>query len=193
MRTLRRTATTVVRVGVCRAVAATVGQDDRVSTRTLVILRHAKAATPGAVADADRPLTPRGHADAAAAGAWLNRRGYRPDLVLCSPARRTRETWHGAALALTAAPSVRYEPDVYAAPAGALLDLVRGVDDSIGTVLIIGHNPSVSQLSALLDPAGTETDGLRTAGLAVHAMEGHWVDCGPRKAALVDAHTARDS
>ena len=65
------------------------------SERTLVILRHAKAERPAELADADRPLTQRGHADAAAAGAWLAARGYRPDLVLCSPAKRTRQTWPG--------------------------------------------------------------------------------------------------
>ena len=74
-----------------------------VTTRTLVILRHAKAANPEGVADPDRPLTSRGHADAAAAGAWLAHRDLQPDLVLCSSARRTRETWHGVALALSTA------------------------------------------------------------------------------------------
>lgn len=175
-----------------RAAAAEVGEDGRVSTRNLVILRHAKAAHPGDVADLDRPLTPRGHADAAAAGAWLSHRGYEPDLVLCSPARRTRETWHGAALALKAAPSVRYEPEMYAAPTGALLELIRGIDDSIDTVLVIGHNPGLSELSALLDPERSDPSGLRTAGIAVHAIPGHWVDCGPDEAPLTAAHTARD-
>jgi phosphohistidine phosphatase len=166
---------------------------DLVSTRTLVILRHAKAANPGHVGDIDRPLTARGHADAAAAGAWLNHRGYTPDLVLCSPARRTRETWHGAAFALMAAPSVRYEPDVYAAPTSALLELIRGIDDSINAVLLIGHNPGLSQLSALLDPERSDPGGLRTAGIAVHAVTGAWVDCGPDRAPLTAAHTARDA
>ncbi|MFC7481813.1 SixA phosphatase family protein [Luedemannella flava] len=73
--------------------------------RTLAILRHAKADNPPGVADLDRPLTPRGHADATAAGAWLAAKAILPDLVICSPARRTRETWHGVALGLSAAPS----------------------------------------------------------------------------------------
>jgi phosphohistidine phosphatase len=67
---------------------------DSVTVRTLVILRHAKA-TPyrGDDSDVDRPLTARGRADATAAGHWLAAHDLRPDLVLCSPARRTRETW----------------------------------------------------------------------------------------------------
>ena len=96
--------------------------DAEADTRTLVLLRHAKAEAAGSDApdDAERPLTARGHADAAAAGAWLARHGLLPDVVICSPARRTRQTWHGVALGMTGSPpeggpagprpAVRYEP-----------------------------------------------------------------------------------
>ena len=95
--------------------------------RTLVILRHAKADRPAGVADADRPLTQRGHADAAAAGAWLAARGYRPRLVLCSPSKRTRQTWRGVAVALTDpdTPEVHYDQVLYHGGAEDLLDLLR--------------------------------------------------------------------
>jgi phosphohistidine phosphatase len=162
-----------------------------VTTRTLVILRHAKAANPEGVIDSDRPLTSRGHADAAAAGAWLAHRGYLPDLVLCSPARRTKETWHGVALALPTAPTVRYLEDLYSASATGLLELVTTIDAGTSTALLVGHNPGLSQLSILFDPDGADPDGLRTAGAAVHRFDGTWVDCGPRAAALVAAFTAR--
>jgi phosphohistidine phosphatase len=161
-----------------------------VTTRTLVLLRHAKADNPPAVTDIDRPLTPRGHADAAAAGAWLAHRGYAPDLVVCSPSRRTRETWHDVALALNTAPDVRYDEDVYAASADELLDLLCAVDDSSQIVLVVGHNPGLSQLSMLLDDTG-DAEGLRTAGAAVHRFDGHWVECTQGSANLVAAHTAR--
>ena len=160
------------------------------TTRTLVLLRHAKADNPPATADFDRPLTSRGHADAAAAGAWLSHRGFLPDLVVCSPARRTRETWHGVALALSTAPSVRYDEDVYAASARSLLDLVSEVDAEYATVLVVGHNPGLSQLSMLLDDTG-DADGLRTAGAAVHQFDGSWVECSEGTANLVASHTAR--
>jgi phosphohistidine phosphatase len=82
--------------------------------RTLVLLRHAKADRPNGVPDVDRPLTERGHADSALAGAWLVKHGYVPDLVLASPSRRTRQTWHSVAVALANAgsPTVRYERDI---------------------------------------------------------------------------------
>jgi len=161
-----------------------------VTTRTLVILRHAKAAHPHATADFDRPLTTRGQIDAAEAGAWLSQH-HAPDLVLCSPARRTRETWHGVALALTAAPQVRYLNEIYTGSAFELLTLVTSVDADDGTVLLIGHNPALSQLSALLDPASADPAGLRTAEAAVHTADLRWPEWGPGAATRSAAHLAR--
>jgi phosphohistidine phosphatase len=180
-----------------------------VSIRTLVILRHAKAATPEGVADPDRPLSEQGHADAAAAGAWLARNGLRPDLVLCSPALRTRQTWHGVALGLataggaadpadgaqasegSASPEVRYESVLYGASVRTLLASVRGAPPQATTLLLIGHNPGLSALSAALDPERADADGLRPAGLAVHTFSGAWTDLATGAAPLTAAHTAR--
>lgn len=160
------------------------------TTRTLVILRHAKAEQPDGKADVDRSLTDRGRADAGAAGEWLAANGYVPDVVLSSPARRTRETWHGVAGALPSAPDVRYERELYHGGVEEALALVTAVGDEAGTVLVIGHNPTLSQLSALLDQSTPGAD-LRTAGLAVHTFDGPWQRCGPRRATLTTAHTAR--
>lgn len=159
--------------------------------RTLAILRHAKADNPPGVLDVDRPLTPRGHADATAAGAWLTNRGILPELVICSPSRRTRETWHGVALGLGAAPVVMYERSVYAGEVDDLMALVNEVDPEVSTVVLIGHNPGVSQLSARLDPSGADADGLRTCGLAVHRSETPWSAWADGDAPLATSHTAR--
>lgn len=162
--------------------------------RTLVILRHAKADRPAGVADIDRPLTGRGHADAGAAGAWLASRGYVPDLVLCSPAKRTRQTWHGVAVALAGsrAPAVRYENGLYYDGITETLGLLHTVPDDVGTVLLIGHNPAMSMLSAVLDRAAErDSDGLRTSGIAVHELEGDWSAYAPGAALLVATETAR--
>src|SRR5262245_36911337 len=116
--------------------------------RTLVLLRHAKADRPSGVADVDRPLTERGHADAAAAGAWLAKQHYVPDLVLCSPSRRTRQTWHSVAVALAKAgsPTVRYERAIYDGTAHDMMALMQSVDNSHHVVMLVGHNPTISQL-----------------------------------------------
>jgi phosphohistidine phosphatase len=163
------------------------------TARTLVLLRHAKAERPTGHSDVERPLTERGHADAGAAGAWLAAHGYVPDLVLCSTAKRTRQTWHGVALALPSAPAVRYEKKLYAGGAREMLSVVAAAKDDARTVLVIGHNPAVSELSALLDPDGraADSDGLRTCGLAVHDVATPWEQCASGRAPLSTAYTAR--
>lgn len=190
--------------------------DDQVETpgdgrpvRHLVLLRHATAESATGGADADRPLTARGHADAAAAGAWLRSAGYLPTKVICSPTKRARQTWHDVALGMaapptlplpgepaadaagTAAPTVRYEPQVYRGRASDLLDLVRATDPATRTVLLIGHNPTISDLSTLLDPVHAEPNGLRTGGIVVHRVDGGWTDVRERAAPIVKWHTAR--
>lgn len=160
--------------------------------RTLVLLRHAKADRPNGVADVDRPLTDRGHADSAAAGAWLAKQGYAPDLVLCSPSKRTRQTWHSVAVALAraAAPNVRYERELYDGGADELLKVIQTADPGARVVMVIGHNPSISLLSELLDPnSGLDSDGLRTCGLAIHEVAAAWADL--KNASLTAVRTAR--
>jgi phosphohistidine phosphatase len=187
----------------------------RLRSRTLVLLRHAKAEAASGTPDLDRRLSSRGYADATAAGAWLGAKGHLPELVICSPARRTRQTWHAVAVALTEAasapaplplpapllaplpaplpaPTVQYERTVYDGGVGGLLGLVKGVSEAVSAVLLIGHNPTLSQLSALLDPAaGMDSDGLRTSGIAIHQVPGGWAECGDRAAPLTASHTAR--
>ena len=162
------------------------------SARTLVLLRHAKAERPDGLPDPDRPLTDRGHADAAAAGAWLLASDHVPDLVLCSPARRTRQTWHSVAIALGGAgsPSVRYERDLYDGDADAAVHLIAAAAKEGHSILLIGHNPTISQLSVLLDSEGqADSDGLRTSGIAVHELPDDWQAGLP--APLRSTYTAR--
>jgi len=153
------------------------GKLSGMTARTLVLLRHAKADRPNGVPDTDRPLTDRGHADAAAAGAWLLASGHIPDLVLCSPSRRTRQTWHSVAIALGGAgsPTVHYERDLYDGGVEEALDLIAAAAKEAQTILLIAHNPAISQLSVALDEAGqTDSDGLRTSGIAVHELPEDW-------------------
>jgi len=170
-----------------------IGQAVRVSEQRLILMRHAKAEPPDGGADIDRPLTVRGHADAGAAGAWLVRSELLPDLVLCSPARRTRQTWHGVAVALAeaASPTVTYAPEIYTGAVGELLQLIRAVQASARTVLLIGHNPAISMLTASLAPSTADKNGMRTAGIAVHQPRVEWDRLGPGDAALLLRHTPR--
>jgi phosphohistidine phosphatase len=158
--------------------------------RTLVILRHAKAEPPERYArDVDRPLSERGHRDAAAAGAWLVDAGFVADLVLCSPAVRTRETWQEVGAKFDGEPAVVYETILYTGGTSDALELVKSTQPDAASVLVVGHDPTVSVLTRLLDPASV--GGLRTSGLAVHKFDGAWTDLGPGAAKLTDSHSAR--
>ncbi|MEU4692124.1 histidine phosphatase family protein [Actinoplanes sp. NPDC023714] len=170
------------------------------TSRTLILLRHSKAETPGDLVDFDRALTERGESDADAAGAWLADARLHPDLVLCSTAKRTRQTWHNAAVALAqgnnghGAPEVHYEENLYFGGRTEVFDLLRAVPDTVRTVLVVGHNPTVSEVSALLLPddqfSGTVIE-IKTSGLAVHAGNGSWSHTQPGAMRLVRQHTAR--
>jgi phosphohistidine phosphatase len=156
------------------------------TVRTLILLRHSKAANPDDYeTDIERPLAPRGHRDAAAAGDWLRANDLGPDAVLCSTAVRTRETLAG--LALRNEVPVIYEHRIYVGPATDTLDLIHQA--TVETLLLIGHNPTISDLSDTLAPHGLRDRGLATSGIAVHRFEGTWRDL--ETAALSDQHTAR--
>ena len=174
-------------------------QVDPMTVRTLVLLRHAKAEAPGPISDFTRSLTKTGDADADAAGAWLADQGLRPDLVLCSPATRTRQTWQGVSVAMAqvhpdvAAPEVHYETTLYEGGRTDVIDLLRAVPDEVGVVLVVGHNPTVTDVSILLRPYDGlgRVEGLKTCGLAVHRAEGSWSETEPGSMELFGQHTAR--
>lgn len=140
---------------------------------TLIVLRHAKAVTGLGLADIDRPLAGRGLRDAAAAGDWLRASRLRPDLVLCSTAQRTRETL--ARLAIDA--EVSYEPAIYDNDTDALLDLIWQTPAEVGTLLMIGHNPSFHHL--VHDLAGEAPESFPTCAMAVIELTGTWPDTQP--------------
>jgi phosphohistidine phosphatase len=141
--------------------------------RVLVLLRHAKAAQDGA-SDETRPLTPRGVGDARAAGSWLADHDIRPDLVVVSSARRARETWVAATAAFVVAPPARIDPRIYDNTVEALLLVLNEADESLTTIVLVGHNPSIHELAVALDdgrgdPAARAAvhAGYPTAGIAV--------------------------
>jgi phosphohistidine phosphatase len=173
---------------------------DTDSPRKLVLVRHAKSDWPEHVADHDRPLAARGRRDAPLVGRWLARSGYVPDAVLCSTARRARETWDLASAALasaalnsaapqTAAPSVppvRLEPRIYEATVLGLLMLVRELPSEQRTVAIVGHNPGLAELAVgLAAPPPQPPASFPTAAVAVLAIAGDWSSAGPGEATLL--------
>lgn len=165
--------------------------------RWLVVLRHAKSAWPD-VPDSERPLGKRGLRDAPRAGAWLREHGYVPERVLCSPARRTRQTWQLVAGELTTSPPVTYDPVVYDADTAALLQAIGDCPQRVTTLLLIGHCPSVQDVTLYLAGADSDADAVErvrtkfpTSGIAVLAIPSRWSDLAPSIGSLTDFAVAR--
>ena len=178
--------------------------------RVLYLLRHAKSDWGNAgLPDRERPLVPRGERAAASMDAALALRGIHPDLVLCSPAVRTRETLQRMPRSLGGAEQ-RIEDGLYEARPGLVLDLLRGLPADPASVLVLGHNPWIQGLALLLSreepsaPGGPV--GRRPAGplyrlrkkyptCALASLElgvGSWRDLEPGRARLTGFLTPAD-
>lgn len=142
-------------------------------TKRLLVLRHAKSDRGDkAMRDHDRPLAPRGAADAPQMGIALAALDAIPDCILTSTAVRARETTRLVAAAMGYGGEIVEEADIYAASVDTLLDLLRDCDEE-ATVLLVGHNPGLEELICLLTGGvGAEPMvRLPTAGLACVALD----------------------
>ncbi len=134
------------------------------SARTVALLRHAKSDWPEGVPDLRRPLGERGRRDAPVAGRLLNEHMGVPDLVLVSPAQRTRETWELAKAGFPHPPHVEFAEDVYDASVEDLLLLLRRTSERVGSVVVVGHNPGLEELAFALSDGAGDADALRAMG-----------------------------
>ncbi|MEB3068845.1 SixA phosphatase family protein [[Mycobacterium] vasticus] len=163
--------------------------------RTLILLRHAKSDYPHGVADHDRPLAPRGIREAGLAGDWVRANLPAVDTVLCSTATRTRETLDRTAID---AP-VRYVDRLYDSTPGTVIDEINSVADEVATLLVIGHEPTMSQLAlGLAGVRGTDprtearvATKFPTSGIAVLDVDRSWRELELGGAALVGFHVPR--
>jgi phosphohistidine phosphatase len=163
--------------------------------RTLLLLRHAKSDYPSGVADHERPLAPRGEREAALAGDWLRAQAPAVDAVLCSTATRTRQT-----LARTRIDApVQYVDRLYDATPGAVIDEINRVDPAVETLLVIGHEPTMSSLSLGLATADGSNSAAAeristkfpTSAIAVLRTAEPWDRLTLNSATLVGFHVAR--
>jgi len=142
--------------------------------KTLHLLRHAKSSWANAgLDDHERPLDPRGARAATLMGICLAQEGVRPGLVLCSSARRTRETAERVLAELPAKPPVVVERDLYLAAPSALCERVQSLDAALESVLVVGHNPGLHELAVWLAGSG-DPQGLRR--LRAKLPTGAWVE-----------------
>ena len=126
----------------------------------LILFRHGKAEPDSASGeDFDRRLAPRGVAESAETGEALARLGLVPDVALVSPAARARETWAAAESAFPKA-ELRLEPDLYNADSGTVRQAAEAAGRSCGTLMVVGHNPGLQELTVRLLREGSADPGL---------------------------------
>ena len=156
--------------------------------RRLILVRHAKAVEEDVGGDHARGLSERGRADAAALGGWLTEQKIVPELVVCSTAKRTRETL----AALGAAIPTILSDKLYLATAGEMLTQVQATDDAVKTLMLVAHNPgSHALLAGLVGSYANEADADKlllkfpTAACAVMELDAaRWRDVLPESATL---------
>ena len=158
-------------------------------------MRHAAAAS-SASSDRERPLTDAGASAARDAGRWLAAQGLRPDLALVSEARRAQETWAGVCAGADYDPSTgSVEPGLYSAGPEAVLDLIHLVDDDVRTLVVVGHNPTMSVLAMTLDDGSTSTllahPDFRPGAMAVFELDGPWADLTTQGARATEVYAGR--
>lgn len=147
--------------------------------KTVTLFRHAKSGDKDnpAIADVDRPLSGRGLKAAPKVGAVLRDRHLRPDLILCSPSERTRQTLTLASVAAwDQPPPVRFEKRLYEASCQTLLKMLKDLPGDVGHVMIVGHNPGLQELAVALASPGSREQGqlkekLPTAGIVSFEFE----------------------
>jgi phosphohistidine phosphatase len=148
-----------------------------------MLLRHGQAQPESEQAgDFERSLTARGEAEAAAAGARIAALGA-PDVLLASPAERTRRTaLIVARLCGVGDAAVRFEPALYLATPATIWEQLARHGNTAAVILICGHNPGLSQLAGRLHRLAERID-LPTAGLACAEWHvGEWRTVQPDEA-----------
>ena len=133
--------------------------------RTLIFLRHAKSswALPG-VDDFDRPLNDRGNNAAPKMANWLTSEGIKPDVIVCSSAKRTRETLAHIEPMFSQEIAAIMEPNLYLASSDQLFESAAALDDTFETAMLLGHNPGLhdAALSALTAASRRESGEMRS-------------------------------
>ena len=166
----------------------------------LLLLRHAKSAWGDpSLADIDRPLAARGRKAAPQMGRELATRGWAPQTVLVSPARRARETWELVAAKLSEPPAAAFLRELYMASEEQLLATLRQTSRKTATLLMIGHNPGLEELARRLADTQSEATALAhlnekfpTAALVRFKFDGEWAELGFGGALLTHFLRPRD-
>ena len=162
--------------------------------RTLVLMRHAKSDYPAGVADHQRPLADRGRREAVLAGDWLRVNAPEIGAVLCSSAVRTRQTLEQTGIGAPAS----FLDALYGASPGAMIAEINQVDDGVDTLMVVGHEPTMSEVALNLAGPGSDRDAVEriylkypTSAITVLQVPGPWSGLEVGGAEVTSFHVPR--
>jgi len=161
-------------------------------TRKLMLVRHAKSSwSDNSLNDFERPLNKRGANDAERVARWIATNKFIPETLLCSPARRARQTAE-AILKVTkmSDETVRYIPKMYLADTDVLLQLIHETDNRMQSIMLIGHNPGLEHLLEWVssDALPYTKDGklLTTANFVMLGFDQDWQTISDHQGQLLE-------
>jgi len=134
--------------------------------KTLYLVRHAKSSWANAeTGDFDRPLNERGLKSAPLMATLLKEKKVIPELIVTSPANRAVTTAEIFCEILGYPKElIQQRIEIYEGGTGNLLNIVQQLPDSSKTVMLFGHNPTITEFSNLL--SGNHIDSMVTCGVA---------------------------
>ena len=146
--------------------------------KTIYLVRHAKSSWDNPrLSDLERPLNKRGKRDAPFMGEQLNEMEINPDLIISSPAKRTKKTAMNIAEKISY-PKKRivYKDEIYEASEKILLDVIKKLDSKLDSVMIFAHNPGLTQLNNFISKK--YIDNIPTCGVVALECDREWSDVG---------------
>ena len=163
----------------------------------IFLLRHAKSSWDDPdLADRDRPLAARGRRASAAIAEHLGEARIIPGIVLCSSSKRTRETLERISPAWGDGPEVSFEDRLYGASESELLARLQELPGELDSVMLIGHQPAIQELTLDLAAEGPEVERAEhkfpTAALATLEFAGGWPELAPGVAELISFVRPKD-
>ena len=159
--------------------------------RTLFLMRHAKSSWDDpSLADFDRPLNARGERDAPRMGELMRRESFAPDVIVCSPAARARQTAIAAKEAARLGAEIRFDERIYEASPNALRQVAAEIGNDHESLMLVGHNPGmegfIRYITGLIEP-------MPTAALAVIELDiGSWSEISDDTGRLVNVFRPKE-
>jgi phosphohistidine phosphatase len=159
--------------------------------KTLYLLRHAKSSWDDAsLSDFERPLNERGRRTAPFMGELMKRRGLSPDVIVCSPAERARETARLVRDSGGMSSEIDFDPRIYEASPDDLLKVVSGLNGKYTSAMLVGHNPGIE---AFIHYLTGHIERMPTAALAVIELDiEKWDEIGDRCGRLMSIIRPKD-